>query len=75
MLHFNSYVFSLIFVSFLHLVYSCSQGDYNYADNNTPALPLATPSEEINDALDYAIENGNWEQVAASAAALVEKEM
>lgn len=53
---------------------SCSQGDLNYVDN-TPALPLATPSEEINDALDYAIESGNWEQVAASAAALVEKEM
>ncbi|KAK1732754.1 hypothetical protein QTG54_016557 [Skeletonema marinoi] len=56
---------------------SCSQGDF-YANNESyesPALPPAKQDDDINDALDYAIENGNWEQVAASAAALVEKEM
>jgi hypothetical protein len=34
-----------------------------------------TESYDHDDSLDYAIENGNWEQVAASAAALVEKEL
>jgi len=60
-----------------HLIHSCSQGDF-YANNESyesPALPPAKQDDDINDALDYAIENGNWEQVAASAAALVEKEM
>jgi hypothetical protein len=55
---------------FLHLLRSCSQGA-SYT-NVKASLP---PVEQGDDSLDYAIENGNWEQVAASAAALVEMDM
>lgn len=65
-------VFSFI-VSFF-LSHSCSQGDNNL-NTSSSALPPAKDDDLMDDALDYAIENGNWEQVAASAAALVEREM
>jgi len=52
---------------------SCSHHDA--ANTSYSALPPAKDDEDMmDDALDYAIENGNWEQVAASAAALVERE-
>ena len=54
------------------LSHSCSQGGVN---TSSSALPPAKDDDLMDDALDYAIENGNWEQVAASAAALVEREM
>jgi hypothetical protein len=63
-------VFFYCFVS----SHSCSQGDHNL-NTSSSALPPAKDDDLMDDALDYAIENGNWEQVAASAAALVEREM
>ena len=60
-----------LFIASFHL-HSCSQHD---ANTSAPALPPAKEDDDMmDDALDYAIENGNWEQVAASAAALVERE-
>ena len=46
-------------------IFSCTEGE-SYQQES--ALP---PVKHNNDALDHAIESGNWEAVAASAAALV----
>ena len=63
----------ILFLSFSFHLNSCSHHDA--ANTSYSALPPAKDDEDMmDDALDYAIENGNWEQVAASAAALVERE-
>jgi hypothetical protein len=50
----------------LRLSFSCTEGGESYQQES--ALP---PVKHNDDALDHAIESGNWEAVAASAAALV----
>ena len=55
----------LMMLLVLYLSFSCTEGE-SYQQES--ALP---PVKHNDDALDHAIESGNWEAVAASAAALV----
>ena len=65
LLYNGSFSLYLMMLLVLYLSFSCTEGE-SYQQES--ALP---PVKHNDDALDHAIESGNWEAVAASAAALV----